>query len=61
MIYEDFTDTDRRQKDRYNVEYVFVPEYMQVQAFEGYWENGRFYPLEQVVSQAGRLRKSLKA
>jgi len=32
---------------------------MQVQAFEGYWENGRFYPLEQVVSQAGRLRAIL--
>jgi hypothetical protein len=32
---------------------------MQVQAFEGYWENGRFYPLGQTVRKAGRLRAIL--
>jgi hypothetical protein len=32
---------------------------MQVQAFEGYWENERFYPLGQMERKSGKLRAIL--
>ena len=34
-------------------------KFMQVQAFEGYWENGQFYPLGQMASKTGKLRAIL--
>ena len=32
---------------------------MQVQAFEGYWENERFYPLGQPIRKPGKFRAIL--